>query len=432
MALCSLFLLRFLARPTKPIQDIMANLVGLVTAQMTSICETLGPGIKSLLMDSETISTISIACPQSALMRKGIYLFEKLEERQPTKQLRFVNCICIMKPTPRNLQHLVEELKHPRFGKYHVFLTQHINRSLVKALAEADVHECVAAICEIPLDFRALDTHVFSIGDTVSELNAGKKFADGLKSVLTSLNLRPSFCYTQQSLECEGFVRAVETELLQSAASVEAMSARKAQDAVVFVFDRRCDPVTPLLNQWTYQAMIHEIFGIRNNIVDLSAYGVSKEIEKIVLFSGNDDFFRENMYRNFGEIGEIVKRLVSEYQDHVKGQQKIESIGDIRDFVTNYPEFRKMSGTVTKHVGLISEMSKIVTKHQLLQVSEFEQNLCCGSDPEETNLSVLKETLSLQDLRPVDVKRMLCLYALKYGRNSRLNPKEVQGIAESK
>ena len=56
------------------------------------------------------------------------------------------------------------------------------------------------------------------------------------------------------------------------------------------------------------------------------------------------------------------------HQEHVKGQQKIESIGDIRDFVTNYPEFKKMSGTVTKHVNLISEMSKLVTKHNLLQV----------------------------------------------------------------
>ena len=35
---------------------------------------------------------------------QGIYLFERLDERTPTKRLRFVNCICILKPTPRNLQ----------------------------------------------------------------------------------------------------------------------------------------------------------------------------------------------------------------------------------------------------------------------------------------------------------------------------------------
>ena len=36
------------------------------------------------------------------------------------------------------------------------------------------------------------------------------------------------------------------------------------------IVDRRDDPVTPLLNQWTYQAMVHELIGIRNNRVDLS------------------------------------------------------------------------------------------------------------------------------------------------------------------
>ena len=74
--------------------------------------------------------------------------------------------------------------------------------------------------------------------------------------MLIVAHCRPSFCYTQQSMECEGFVSAVENELLQSSVSVEAMAGRKAQDAVVFVFDRRCDPVTPLLNQWTYQVQI--------------------------------------------------------------------------------------------------------------------------------------------------------------------------------
>ena len=123
------------------------------------------------------------------------------------------------------------------------------------------------------------------------------------------------------------------------------------------------------------QAMIHEIFGIKNNVVDLSAYGVAKEIEKIVLFSGNDDFFRANMYKDYGEIGEVVRRRLGEYQELVKGQQKIESIGDIRDFVTNYPEFKKMSGTVNKHVSLMAELSKEVREFGLMEVCTLDHFL---------------------------------------------------------
>lgn len=39
---------------------------------------------------------------------------------------------------------------------------------------------------------------------------------------------------------------------------------------VLLILDRRNDPVTPLLSQWTYQAMVHELLGITNGRVDLS------------------------------------------------------------------------------------------------------------------------------------------------------------------
>jgi vacuolar protein sorting-associated protein 45 len=48
---------------------------------------------------------------------------------------------------------------------------------------------------------------------------------------------------------------------------------------LLLILDRRNDPVTPLLNQWTYQAMIHELLGIKNNLVS------SPEIA-----AGNKDF----------------------------------------------------------------------------------------------------------------------------------------------
>jgi hypothetical protein len=39
---------------------------------------------------------------------------------------------------------------------------------------------------------------------------------------------------------------------------------------LLLILDRLNDPVTPLLSQWTYQAMVHEILDIHNGRVDLS------------------------------------------------------------------------------------------------------------------------------------------------------------------
>ena len=38
---------------------------------------------------------------------------------------------------------------------------------------------------------------------------------------------------------------------------------------MLLIIDRCEDPITPLLNQWTYQAMLHELIGIENNQVYL-------------------------------------------------------------------------------------------------------------------------------------------------------------------
>lgn len=37
----------------------------------------------------------------------------------------------------------------------------------------------------------------------------------------------------------------------------------------MLILDRKDDPVTPLLTQWTYQAMIHELIGINDNKLKL-------------------------------------------------------------------------------------------------------------------------------------------------------------------
>lgn len=47
-------------------------------------------------------------------------------------------------------------------------------------------------------------------------------------------------------------------------------------------------------------------------------------------------------------------------------------------FVNNYPEYRKMHGNVSKHVTMVTEMSKIVEERKLMLVSQTEQELACN------------------------------------------------------
>lgn len=67
---------------------------------------------------------------------------------------------------------------------------------------------------------------------------------------------------------------------------------RSTERTHLLIVDRKEDPVTPLLNQWTYQAMVHELIGIKDNRVDLKHLThLSDEMKEVVLSSDDDEFF---------------------------------------------------------------------------------------------------------------------------------------------
>jgi hypothetical protein len=162
---------------------------------------------------------------------------------------------------------------------------------------------------------------------------------------------------------------------------------------ILLILDRRDDPITPLLTQWTYQAMVHELLGINNGRVDLgNVPEIRPELKEIVLAQDQDPFFKKNMYQNFGDLGQNIKEYVQQYQVKTQTNMNIESIADMKRFVEDYPEFRKLSGNVSKHVTLVGELSRRVGEQTLLDVSELEQSLACN-DNHSNDLRVSQNSL---------------------------------------
>ena len=144
-------------------------------------------------------------------------------------------------------------------------------------------------------------------------------------------------------------------------------------------------------------------------------------MRQLSLLADSDEFYRLNMYANYGEIGQTIQSLVKNFQDR-KGNLggNVDSIRDIKDFITNYPEFKKMSGTVSKHVTLVDELSKEVRKNNLLEISELEQNIACG-DENDNSISDLQRVLNSPNVRTKDALRLIALYTIRYGRDVERN-----------
>lgn len=115
------------------------------------------------------------------------------------------------------------------------------------------------------------------------------RIVQGITSVLLSLKKCPYIRYQSSSNMAKRLAEKIREVLSKESSSFEF---RQESNPILLIVDRRDDPVTPLLNQWTYQAMVHELLTINNNRVNLShVKGISKELKEVVLSAEHDDFY---------------------------------------------------------------------------------------------------------------------------------------------
>lgn len=370
---------------------------------------------------------------QSLLLKHEVYLIDRIDNANREK-MRHLGAIVFVRPTSDSIQFLVDELRNPKYGKYELFFTNTVKKSALERLAESDDHEVVTKIQEVFADYYVINNDLFSVnlpsmtiyGSTGPDFWAAdslNRTVDALSGVLLSLKRRPLIRYDRNSAMAKKLGTEIQYIIKQEKALFDFNSKTQDTPPILLILDRRNDPVTPLLTPWTYQAMVHELLGIHNNRVDLSNVpDIQKDLKEIVLSGDQDAFFRKSMYLNFGDLGATIKDYVNQYQAKIKSNQNIESISDMKRFVEDYPEFRKLSGNVSKHVSLVGELSRLVSKQQLLEVSQLEQSLACN-DSHNSDLKAIQETLQL----PIDddIKvRLVALYGLRYQHHSNysLNP----------
>lgn len=415
------------------------NLITALKFYITQMTEESGPGMKVLLMDKQTTSIVSLLYSQSEIFLKEVYLFERIDVNARNEGLKHLKCIVFIRPTTENVEYLCNELRCPKYGTYYIYFSNIIAKADIKLLAESDEQEVVREVHEYYADYLAISPHLFSLG--INACSQGllwnpvhlQRTVLGIISVLLSLKRCPYIRYQNSSEMAKRLAEKIREVLSKESSSFEF---RQDSSPILLILDRRDDPVTPLLNQWTYQAMVHELLTINNNRVNLShVKGISKELKEVVLSAEHDEFYTNNLYLNFGEIGQTIKELMEEFQKKAKKHQKVESIADMKNFVETYPLFKKLSGTVSKHVTVVGELSSLVERYHLLQVSELEQELSCQSD-HSTQLQKIKELINSQKIREIDSVRLVMLYALHYEKhanndiNGLLNLLKSTGVSE--
>lgn len=380
-----------------------------------------GPGVKALLLDEETSRILSVVTSQSWLLEQDVVLIELLSKG--SDPLPDLSAVVFLRPTPENVLALRKELRAPRFSSYRLVFSNVLRRTLVEELADADEHERVSEVLELYADFFAPGRNLVSLGvtpclDALRDASGAlhnphfERTVDGITGLLLALKRRPVVRFLGASALCRNLAERVSVRMDQEAALFSFAARNPAP--LLLILDRREDPVTPLLNEWTYEAMTHELIGIVDNRVDLrDCPNVPKEFRQLVLDPNGDEFYAANQYRNFGQLGDSLKTLVDAFQKRSKMERKMDSIQDMISFVAAFPEFRRESAHVSRHVTLAGELSRRVGRDNLLEVSQLEQDLACRQ-AEAEHIREIAALLRSSKVPASDKLRVVMLYALRY------------------
>ena len=453
--------------------------------------------MKILLLDAITTQIMSAVYTQTEILQQHIYLVTTLEKSVQQKKQQSIpthpnhlnssntntnsnshlTAICFIRPTSTNIDLLCQELQIiPHYAEYHIYFTGTVMtqsnsssssssnpNNYLRQIAESDIYEKVKHIYEYYSDFVPVNPDVWTIqcrNSIPMTMSAGTSYAPqhavqydrhitSIGHMLLALKQYPTHIRYAKHSPCAEEMANDIAEMIQNDTadryyfrnshtnSSGSSSSSNGGGLVLLIVDRRDDPVTPLLSQWTYQAMVHELLGLNNHRVLLKgAPDISKELEEVVLSIHDDMFYKEHQFSNFGVLGEAIQQLLRDYQQqsahHTSalrasgssggggGEQNLTTVAEMQQFMEKYPELRTKSHVVSKHVAIMSELARLVQLCSLMDVSQFEQALACQDD-HSTHWRELMDKLASTSIKIPDKLRLSLLYALRYETSANLH-----------
>ncbi len=94
------------------------------------------------------------------------------------------------------------------------------------------------------------------------------------------------------------------------------------QRPVLILLDRNFDLATPLHHTWTYQALLHDLFDLKSNKIEIeiektNTLGTSKtsESKKYVLLN-SDKFWKQQKGNSFPVVAESIAEELDKYKQY--------------------------------------------------------------------------------------------------------------------
>ena len=196
--------------------------------------------------------------------------------------------------------------------------------------------------------------------------------------------------------------------------------------SVLLITDRSMDLMAPLVHEFTYQAMAHDLLPIKDQEDGKVTFhltineGTPAAEDKDAELIEKDTVWVSNRHRH---MQETIEKLMDDFKKFIDANPKLAgkdptktNLSDIRDMLAGLPQFQEMKQAYSLHLTMAQESMNICQKHKLLDLASVEQTLATGLDEDyKKPKNILDQAVRLlddPDIAPSDRLRLIAIYAL--------------------
>lgn len=194
--------------------------------------------------------------------------------------------------------------------------------------------------------------------------------------------------------------------------------------SILVVTDRSMDLMAPLIHEFTYQAMAHDLLPIKDG--DRTTYrlmineGTPDAEEKDMELADKDKVWVENRHRH---MKDTIDRLMGDFRKFleqnphfVNSESNTTSLNAIKDMMAGLPQFQEMKEMYSLHMNMAQACMDIFQTHKLNELSPIEQSMATGLDEDNRKpKNVLETVVRLLDddaIPQSDRLRLVLMYLL--------------------
>ena len=397
---------------------------------------------KIVILDAGSKRLVDNAVREDDILKENVTNIEQIEDRRPMNQQ--MDAIYILSPLPHIVDCLMTDFERRRYRRAYIIWT-----SLLPSEERARIDQSRLAMEQIELmkvlniNFFPRESHLITFRDPWSfptlfhpacnqlVRRHMDELAQKIVSTCVSLGEYPAIRYysPQESSHdarvlCSHLARFVQLELDQYAKYHEDFppSSTRPRGALI-ITDRSMDLFAPLIHEFTYQAMVHDLLPLQEG--DKILYKTSLQGNDAARMARNVEISeKDNLWVNNRHLHmkDVLDKLASEFQAFkAKNPQFAESdnpssLNNIKDMLAGLPQYQEGKDAFSLHLNMASDAMSIFQKRKLAEIASVEQSLATGLDEDyKKPKNVADQVVRLLDedtVTPPDRLRLIMQYLL--------------------